>query len=152
MPIADCGFADGQHGSGWDLLLRYGPTLHVDIGFDTDFDYGTSQSFPASTATRIPALVDTGATMSCIDDSLAQSLHLPLVDRQTVSGVGGQHTCDVYLAHIVAPTLEWFQWGLFYGVSLAAGGQLHQALIGRSFLQSMMLIYDGRTGLVQIAR
>ena len=131
MPIADCGFADGEHGSGGDLLQQYGPTLSVDIGFDTDFDYETGQSFPESTATRIPALVDTGATVSCIDASLAQSLDLPLVDRQTVSGVGGQHTCDVYLAHIVAPTLAWFQWGLFYGVSLAAGGQVHQALIGR---------------------
>jgi hypothetical protein len=67
-------------------------------------------------------------------------------------GVAGKQECNVYLAHLIAPVMAWFQWGLFYGVSLIEGGQVHQALIGRTFLQSMMLVYDGRTGRVQIAR
>lgn len=152
MPIADCGFDDSQEVSGSELLLRFGPTLFVDIGFDPEYKYGEIGTFPKSAAAQVPALIDTGALVSCIDNSLAQSLALPLVDRQSVSGVGGKHECNVYLAHIVAPTLAWVQWGVFYGVSLVEGDQAHQALIGRSFLQGMMLVYDGRTGRVQIAR
>lgn len=152
MPIADCGFSDSGQVSGSQMLLRFGPTLFVDIGFDPEHKYGVDGTLPKSTAAQVPALVDTGATMSCIDDALAQKMELPLVDRQNVSGVSGKHKCNVFLAHIVAPTLAWFQWGLFYGVNLTEGGQAHQALIGRTFLQGMMMIYDGRTGSVQIAR
>lgn len=152
MPIVDCGFPDTQKISGSETLLRVGPTLLVDIGFDPEYNYGVNGAFPKSAAAQVPALVDTGATISCIDNSLAQSLNLPLVDRQKVSGVGGKHECNVYLAHLVAPALAWFQWGLFHGVSLTEGDQVHQALIGRTFLQNMMLVYDGRTGRVQIAR
>ena len=152
MPIADCGFAGGEQSSGEQMLMTLGPTLFVDVGFDPEHKYGVDGAIPKSAVAQVPALVDTGAIMSCIDDSLAQRLDLPLVDRQNVSGVGGKHECNVYLAHIVAPTLAWFQWGLFYGVNLTEGDQAHQALIGRTFLQGMMMVYDGRTGSVQIAR
>lgn len=140
MPIAECGFVDTDDMSGSDALLHNGPTLWVDVGFDPTFNYTEGGLTPTSSATQIPALVDTGATLSCIDDGLAISLNLPFVDRQNISGVGGSHEVSVYLAHLVAPSLGWYQWGLFYGVNLTEGRQLHQVLIGRSFLQNMMLI------------
>ncbi len=152
MPIADCGFDDTVQMSGAAALLYNGPTLWVDVGFDPEYKYDENGTGPRSEIMQVPALVDTGATISCIDDALARSLKLPLVDRQTISGVGGKHELNVYLAHIVAPVLGWFQYGLFHGVSLTEGEQPHRALIGRTFLQGMMLIYDGRTGRVQIAR
>ena len=155
MPIADCGFRNTDQLSGLKALLQFGPTLWVDMGFDPTFDYAkgslTGALGPQSSATQIPALVDTGATFSCIDNNLALSLGLPFVDRQNISGVGGEHELNVYLAHVIAPALRWGQWGLFYGVKLAEGQQPHRALIGRFFLQTMMLIYDGRTGHVEIA-
>jgi len=39
---------------------------------------------------------------------------------------------------------------MFSGVHLAAGGQHHLALIGRTFLQNFTLIYEGRSGNVTI--
>ena len=152
MPIADCGFDDTVQMSGAAALLYNGPTLWVDVGFDPEYKYDENGTGPRSEIMQVPALVDTGATISCIDDALAQALKLPLVDRQTLSGVAGKHEFNVYLAHIVVPALSFFQYGIFHGVSLTEGEQPHRALIGRSFLQDMMLIYDGRTGSVQIAR
>ncbi len=152
MPIADCGFPGTDQMSGAAALIQYGPTLWVDIGFDPEYKYDENSASPRSEITQVPALVDTGATISCIDDALAQSLNLPLVDRQMSSGIGGKHELNVYLAHIVVPALSFFQYGIFHGVSLTEGEQPHRALIGRTFLQGMMLIYDGRTGSVQIAR
>ena len=39
----------------------------------------------------------------------------------------------------------------FVGVRLGAGGQLHRAILSRSFLQDFVLRYDGRTGLVTLS-
>ncbi len=41
-------------------------------------------------------------------------------------------------------------YGLFAGVHLVAGGQSHKALIGRTFLRSFTMIYNGRTGAVTL--
>jgi predicted aspartyl protease len=98
----------------------------------------------------VPALIDTGAVESCIDEDLANELGLPLVDRQTCSGVGGEHELNIYLGHIRIPALAQINWGRFIGAKLASGGQPHRALIGRTQLIGMIVIYDGRTGAVTI--
>ena len=67
-----------------------------------------------------PALVDTGATESCIDSELAFMLNLPVVDRQKVAGSHGADTVDVHLH---------------------AGGQPHCAL-----LAEFTMTYESRTG------
>ena len=151
MPIIDVGFNDTDHLTGGDTLMWYGPTIWVDIGFDTNFNYGDGGGMPESGAERVPALVDTGAVQSCIDEPLAIDLGLPLVDRQLISGVSGPEERNVYLAHIASPQLGDFQWGRFTGVSLTDGDQAHRALIGRTFLQNKLLVYDGATGNVTIA-
>ena len=74
------------------------------------------------------------------------SLNLPVVDRRTVGGIGGAHEVNMHLAHIHIPSLASTIYGLFAGVGLQAGGQRHQALIGRTFLQGFTMIYEGRTG------
>jgi hypothetical protein len=85
-------------------------------------------------------------------DALAQQLQLPLVNQQQASGVGGIHTLNVYLAFIAMPLLATVQAGTFIGAQLSAGGQPHLALIGRTLLSDTLLIYDGRSGSVKLAR
>jgi hypothetical protein len=87
---------------------------------------------------------------SCIDAALAMNLKLPIVDRRTAAGVGGAQDLNMHLAHIHIPSLGFTIYGPFAGVSLQAGGQHHQALIGRTFLQNFTMIYEGRTGTVTI--
>ena len=99
----------------------------------------------------VPALVDTGARESCIDEDLAMALGLPLVDRQMCAGVGGEHELNIYLGHIRIPGLDRIQWGRFLGAKLSSGRQVHRALIGRTLLSAAILIYDGRTGAVSIS-
>lgn len=100
---------------------------------------------------QVPALIDTGAQESCIDEDLAQQLHLPLIDQEVMSGISGPTTLNVYLAHIAIPAMV-TQYGRFTGVHLQKGGQHHQALIGRTLLTDMLVIYDGHTGTVKLAR
>jgi len=146
MPEIDCGFFTSPEASGSDLLTMYGPTLLVNIGFDSQWTYGNTQPTPG--ITNINALVDTGAGESCIDDMLATQLGLPIIDQKPISGAGGQHQANMYLAQIHITALNYTIYGAFAGVHLQAGGQPHLALIGRTFLNKFTMIYDGLTGSV----
>lgn len=147
---AHCGFDDIAGGAnGADILTVQGPTMLVDIGFDSDFKSGI---VPTPGITQVKALVDTGASQCCIDSLLAAQLNLPVVDRVTVSGVHGAQMVNMHLAQVHVPSLSFTMHGAFAGVHLAAGGQVHQALIGRSFLRYFKMAYDGPTGKVVIVR
>jgi len=148
MPQVECGHRDVPGGaSGSVLLTQHGPTILVDIGFDPSFTPGPI-SVPVSGMTGIRALVDTGATESCIDSLLAAQLNLPIVDRRPTSGAHGIQEVNMHLAQVRIPSLNVTLTGMFAGVHLQAGGQAHWALIGRTFLRFGRMEYNGLTGSV----
>jgi hypothetical protein len=151
MPrTATCGYsAGGGHPHPpHHMLALQGPELIVDIGFDPNYQLGNP---PANLgAIGVPALVDTGAQESFIDNDLAVKLQLPIVNQKIVSGSNGKHTIVSYLGHIFVPPLNFTISGEFGGVHLIAGGQRHNALLGRTFLMHFKMTYDGRTGTVEI--
>jgi hypothetical protein len=146
-----CGFSDGPAGKGQDLLVLHGPTLIVQIGFDPTFIPGKTDK-PNLSSPGYWALVDTGATASCIDSGLAMQLKLPVIDRQKIGGVSGLKEVNMHLAQMHIPGLAFTIYGSFAGVDLIAGGQAHYALIGRTFLRSFRMTYEGDTGTVTISR
>ncbi|MYI83044.1 MAG: hypothetical protein F4056_07055, partial [Chloroflexi bacterium] len=87
------------------------------------------------------ALLDTGASLSCIDVELADALGLPIVDRRQLTSVTGvTEGSPVYLARMRIPTLDRVVHGTFAGVSL---GSLNLAvLLGRDFLARYRMVYD----------
>lgn len=171
-PIADCGFppiivvpnTDPNQPPtiipGPVQLVQKGPTVPVVIGFDPSLfhpDQATVQAAIAAVQAAAPpaqlleALIDTGATESCIDEGLANELQLPIVDQVDASGVGGQHKLNLYLGYIRIVPLNFMQYGRFIGAKLSEGGQPHKALLGRTLLQRMILVYDGRDGSVRLS-
>ena len=105
MPLADAGFRDANGVADRNLLLQFGPTISVSVShYRSDTDAGPSgqpQKEPVSTH----ALVDTGASQSCIDVQLAQELELPVIDTVEISGADGTKTHPVYLAAVSIPSL-----------------------------------------------
>lgn len=151
MPSTSCGFDSIPGGaSGQTMLVVYGPTLKVDIGFDPAFTASTV-GIPVAAIKDVDALVDTGATESCIDSLLATQLNLPIVDRRAVCGVHGSKEVNVHLAQIHIPSLARTIVGSFAAVDLVAGGQMHKALIGRTFLQHLTMVFEGLTGKVTLS-
>jgi hypothetical protein len=133
------------------MLVAIGPTLFVQIGFDPAYDpLAVPIGAPNLPTNFLHALVDSGATESCIDSTIATALNLPVIDRRSVSGVHGAGEVNMHLAHIHIPMLNFTLYGAFAGVALQAGGQQHHALIGRTFLRNFTMIYEGRTGTVTI--
>lgn len=143
-----CGF-EGAGANGSQLLVQVGPTLVVNIGFDPVFDSAIGGT-PQLAMTNVNALVDTGATESCIDSGLAMQLNLPIIDQRQVGGISGAALVNMHLAQIHVPSLPFTVYGAFAGVDLAAGGQPHLALIGRTFLRHFIMSYNGITGEVTI--
>jgi hypothetical protein len=153
MRSTKCGFVDVQGGlTACDGLVQWGPTLLVDIGFDPNYIFSPTAPPPIPGKTGLHALVDTGATESCIDSLLAAQLNLPVVDRRTTAGAHGAKEVNMHLAQVHIPTLNYTIYGAFAGVDLHAGGQLHYALIGRTFLQDFKMVYEGPTGSVELIR
>jgi hypothetical protein len=74
MSGVKCGFNDSPAVSGADLLVRFGPTLPVSVGFDPTYDGADLSRAPAPGLEGIQALIDTGAAECCIDSALAASL------------------------------------------------------------------------------
>lgn len=147
MPIIEAGFVDSDGNANLENLTQFGPTIRVSIGHFRAED--ESNVVPKEDESTI-ALVDTGASLSCIDIALAEKLELPIVDTMTIGGSDGAKEHNVYLAQIQIPDLRYTQYGLFAGVDLQGGAQPHQALLGRTFLRDAIMIYDGFRGQVTI--
>ena len=139
----ECGFTEQR------LLVQFGPTVSVNIGFDPKWKVGGPDS--KSSITSVHALVDTGATESCIDSMLASTLGLPIADRRSISGVSGRTKVNVYMAQVHIPAMALILYGMFTGVDLRKGGQVHSALLGRTFLQHFQMTYSGTDGQVTIS-
>lgn len=151
MPTADCGFPEAPGDVRRTLLAEVGPTIPVAIGFDPGYDE-LVDARPALPPDLYPALIDAGASGNSIDDELAVSLRLPVICyKREISGSAGRHTVNIYLAQIYIPELGRAIGGRFAGVRLAAGGQWRQAVIGRSLLRDLALLYDGRIGEVTLS-
>ncbi len=145
MPLTECGFADAQGRPDAQALITNGPTIEVVVSSPLD-------SAQQATASRsVPALIDTGASHSCIDEDLATQLGLPIVDIAQMSGIGGIQDYNVYLADIHVPHLLSNLKGRFSAVKLTQGGQPHAVLLGRDFLQNTIMFYDGLRAQVTIA-
>ena len=137
------------------MLTTIGPTLMVRIGFDPLYRPSTPTlpaPPPATPHTLYGALIDTGASASCIDSDLAAALNLPIVDRKPVSGVHGEHEVNMHLAQMYVEPLNYTIYGQFAGVHLQAGGIAHRAIIGRLFLQLFTMVYDGTRGSVVLRK
>lgn len=147
MPIVETGFQDKDGKPDHGSLLTYGPSIQVAVSHVPAAQaLGQAQNVTET----VHALVDTGACQSCIDIDLATKLKLPVVDVQNIAGAGGAAQHDVYMAMVQIPALNFHQRGRFTGVKLQDGGQVHQVLLGRTFLESCILIYDGVKGQVTI--
>jgi len=149
MPSIQAGFKTGTaNETPADLLVKFGPTIKVDLGLKSRSRAG---ELPDLQAKGLWALVDTGAGGDCIDDELARSLGLPPTDEGEISGVGGRHHAFIYTARLYIPKLDKLLFQPFTGVKLQEGDQRHRVILGRQFLRHYRLIYDGPTATIEIS-
>jgi predicted aspartyl protease len=97
------------------------------------------------------ALIDTGASVTCIDDDAAQQLKLPVVDVVTIGSAShAAHQANVYPISIdIAGLPIAINAPRAVGAALTSQGLL--LLIGRDVLQFCTLFYNGTTGEITLS-
>ena len=105
---------------------------------------------------RIRALIDTGASCTCIEPVVLRSLNLTptgSLPMRTPSTGTQVHYADQFDVSLVVPHPE--QSSLTLGTVAVAESHLlpqgFHALIGRDVLETCMLIYDGRNAFFSLA-
>jgi len=146
MPLIDAGFTDKDGKADAPRLEVFGPTVKVTVIHSSTEDTGADPK-----SKTVFALVDTGASETCIDEDLANELELPIVDVREIGSAHGSNPHNVYMAHVSIPQLDIIQYGKFTGVNLKDGGQQHECLLGRTFLRNTIMIYDGYRAQVTLA-
>ena len=126
-----------------DALLRHGPS--IDIHVAPLARHGARGAPPAG------ALIDTGTRHDCIDAAFAERLRLPVVDTVEVLTPTGHHTIAVYAGLVFVLRLDLQRFGSFVGIDFTYAGSPHRVVLGRSFLEEVILIYDGLRGQVTFA-
>jgi predicted aspartyl protease len=133
-------------------MQQFGPRLQVMVGFSTLLSTTLSEqgmTIPAPVAGW--AMIDTGASSTCIDAITAQQLGLPAIDVVQMGSASHDATeQNVYPAmlEVVGATIR-FEVPRAIGAALANQGLI--ALIGRDLLQICTLHYNGPTGQFTLA-
>ncbi len=133
-------------------LIRQGPCVQVTIGLAQSIanqllQQGKTLPKPVSGV----ALIDTGATSTCIDDAAAKQLQLPVVNVVNVASASHASTPqNVYPIQIEVVGLPIsIEAPNAIGAALTPQGLL--ALIGRDVLQHCTLFYNGLTGEITLS-
>ncbi|HXE63245.1 MAG TPA: retroviral-like aspartic protease family protein [Bryobacteraceae bacterium] len=134
------------------LMQQRGPVAQVSVGIAQVY----AQSLTAA-GTPVPApvsgwaLIDTGASMTCIDDAIAQKLGLPAIDRAKMASASHAGTeCNVYPISFNIIGLP-IQMELHRAIGANLQSQGLAMLIGRDLLMRCTLHYNGLTGEFTIA-
>ncbi len=128
------GVMPGQADPSTNLAVN-GAIVQVQVG--QPGQPGSGQTFTA--------MIDTGASISCINISLAQQLGLQQVSSTQLGGVGGSSEAPIYAAALSVP-----QFGVTVDPIQIAGVQNPlpgvDMLLGRDILRSLHMEYHGGQG------
>lgn len=97
------------------------------------------------------ALIDTGASLTAIDETAAKNMNLPIIDVATIaSATDAGIKANVYPAQLqIAGAPIEITVGRALGAMLEPQGLL--ALLGRDFLQHLTMFYNGPRGQLTIS-
>ena len=128
-------------------LMQRGPIVQVTIGVEQNIAQQLlSQGIPLPQPVPGVALIDTGATSTCIDEEVAKQLNLPVIDVVSIASASHAYAKqNVYpsLIEVVGIAIK-FNALRAIGVPLVNQG-IH-VLIGRDLLQHCTLFYNGMIG------
>ena len=125
-------------------LHLQGPVLQVSVTIEENFGKALlAQGNALPTPKTGFALIDTGATNTCIDEKAAQELGLPVIDVGVMRSANEEKPCNIYPVQFSLPRLV-LNSPRTMGADLAPMGLL--ILIGRDMLRFCTLFYNGPAG------
>jgi hypothetical protein len=136
-----------------DLLAKDGPIVDLEIAVPNILrDYLVKNNKNIPEVVKGKGLIDTGAAVSCIDDSIATKLNVKPTGVARGHGMSGESIRNLYsvqISIVAAPQQKWtFESTRIMGVEIEKQGLI--ALIGRDFLRNGIMIYSGFSGIVDL--
>lgn len=131
-------------------LQQRGSVIEVTVGVEQNMAKALAQQGKSVPQPKPGyALIDTGASVTCIDEQVAADLGLPVVDVGKMSSASHEgHPCNLYPAQITIPPILTFQAPRAMGAKIV--GQGFVAIIGRDVLQGCVFIYNGGAGQITL--
>lgn len=151
MPVYNSLSTQGSQPDSLVLRLR-GPVLPVEIFIPASLLRRLSQQGqpPPAPQTGL-ALIDTGASLSAVDDEVIRTLGIAPVGQTQIHTAGGIVSRPLYPARFSFPgtDLPPITFRRVAGSALQSQGVV--ALLGRDVLANFILIYSGPTGTFSLA-
>jgi hypothetical protein len=135
-------------------LPQKGPLIQVTVQPQHGIAQAQAAQGKASTTSKSGfALIDTGASNTCIDEKLAKDLQLPVIDVGFMMSASHAKTpCQIYPVNLILhapPNLLHFQSIRACGAALKGHGV--DILIGRDILSACIFFYNGPRGEIALA-
>jgi predicted aspartyl protease len=135
-----------------DALLLRGPVFQVTLGLADNI---AQQIILQGLAIPEPisgwALLDTGASSTCIDDAAAQRLKLPVINKVKMSSA----THDAIDSNVYPALISFTGTPIKVNALSAIGANLASqdliALLGRDLLQNFNVFYNGAVGQITLS-
>lgn len=100
---------------------------------------------------EVLGVVDTGASVICLDQRIAKQLGLTAVNRRQMEVADGtQIEATTYMAEMDIPQLEFCELVEVFGVPMTY--RSNRVLLGRSFLKNYIVTYNGPNDLFHYHR
>jgi hypothetical protein len=147
---------DGKQKVNPAILAQHGPFLEVLISIPQ----ALAELYTRENKTIPPpksgfALIDTGATKSCVHAAIMQALGVNPIGIVTSGTAAGQATHNLYPAHFTFPAANInIDFSSVVGVNLTGQEVMNKpiiALIGRDVLAMGIFVYNGHVGTFSIA-
>lgn len=150
MPVTSRIFPQPPGGLGPASLQQQGPTINLQVLIPSALEQQLRQSGqPVPPPISGVGLVDTGATISAVDDTVIQRLGISPIGLTTTGTAGGPAQQNLYPARFAFPDLlSGFEFSRVLGANLTGLGII--ALVGRDVLSRMILVYNGPVGVVTL--
>jgi hypothetical protein len=131
-------------------LQQNGPIIEVQVAIPSALEQlFVRQNQPVPPPVRGRALIDTGATMSSVDDTAIRSLGVSPVGLINTGTAGGPQLQSMYPARFMLGVGWTFEFSRVTGSNLTGTGLI--ALIGRDVLSRTVLVYNGTMGVFSLA-
>ena len=133
-------------------LQQRGPVVQVSISLEQSYAMALTQQGKSAPPPEVGlALIDTGASNTCIDDEAAKKMGLPVIDVGTMSSASHAETqWNIYPIQIEIPGFPIrFQAPRAMGAALKEQGLL--LLLGRDMLARATLFYNGAAGQLTVS-
>lgn len=141
----------GEYTGRMAVLQLEGPKIAIEIGVPTVLaEFLERSGLPVPPARKGFALIDTGASITAVDEEVVATLGIQPIGQMKLSTPSRSMPAWLYAARLTCseeagPTMEVLD---IVGCTLQPQGFI--ALLGRNFLRKVVLVYDGPRGVFKL--